>query len=59
MDNGESVERKYNILKEFLKTYKKKKIKDQRMISVIEGIVADYESILITLDIKKKGGVSK
>ena len=57
-----SLERKYKILKEFLKQYKSRKLKDDEVVSVLEEMVADYESAIITLDIhkrKKKGGVSK
>jgi uncharacterized protein YeeX (DUF496 family) len=57
-----SIERKYQILKGFLKQYKSRKIKDDEVVSIIEEMVADYESAIITLDIhkrKKKGGVRK
>lgn len=57
-----SIERKYQILKGFLKRYKNRKIKDDEVVSIIEEMVADYESAIITLDIhkrKKKGGVRK
>ena len=57
-----SLERKYEILKGFLKEYQKRKLKDDDVISILEEMVADYESAIITLDInkrKKKGGVSK
>jgi hypothetical protein len=57
-----SIERKYNILKGFLKTYQKRKLKDDEVVSILEEMVADYESVIITLDInkrKKKGGVRK
>ena len=57
-----SIERKYKILKGFLKQYKSRKIKNDEVVSIIEEMVADYESAIITLDIhkrKKKGGVRK
>jgi len=57
-----SIERKYNILKGFLKTYQKRKLKDDDVVSILEEMLADYESAIITLDIntrKKKGGVRK
>ena len=57
-----SLERKYEILKGFLKQYQKRKLKDDDVVSILEEMVADYESAIITLDIntrKKKGGVRK
>lgn len=57
-----SLERKYEILKGFLKEYQKRKLKNDDVVSILEEMVADYESAIITLDInkrKKKGGVSK
>jgi|688.fasta_scaffold1115653_2 hypothetical protein len=56
-----SLERKYEILKAFLKQYKSRKFKDDEVVSIIEEMVADYESAIITLDIhkRKKGGVRK
>jgi hypothetical protein len=56
-----SIERKYQILKGFLKQYKSRKFKDDEVVSILEEMVADYESAIITLDIhkKKKGGVRK
>lgn len=57
-----SIERKYNILKDFLKVYQTRKLKDDEVVSVLEEMVADYESVIITLDInkrKKKGGIRK
>lgn len=56
-----SVERKYEILKAFLKQYKSRKSKNDDVVSILEEMVADYESAIITLDIhkRKKGGISK
>ena len=58
-----SIERKYNILKDFLKVYKTRKLKEDDVVSVLEEMVAEYESALITLDIniskKRKEGKRK
>lgn len=62
---------KYYLLKDFIKKYKLRKIKDNNIISILEGVLVDYEVELINEQIelgneivksikrKKKGGGKK
>ena len=45
---------KFYKLKDFVKNYSKRKIKDELIESILQEVVAEYESVLITLEMLKR-----
>ena len=52
---------KYELLKEYIIAYKKRKIQDKNILDILQEILSDFESRVITNEIneKKKGGETK
>ncbi len=45
---------KFYKLKDFVKNYTKRKTRDYEIASILEEVVAEYESVLITLEMLKR-----
>jgi hypothetical protein len=45
---------KFYKFKDFVKNYSKRKIKDELIESILQEVVAEYESVLITLEMLKR-----